>query len=253
MGYPPRAPWESVAGLTGLYGAMIAPIEPYGLRGAVWYQGESNTGEPERYEALLAGLMADWRGPFGAELPFLIVQLPDFGPAPTSPVASGWAALRDAQRRAVAADPHAGLAVTIDIGDRDDLHPANKQAVGRRLARAARHVVYGEDLTPSGPRPVDARRQGGRVAVRFADIEGTLLTYSANDAWGFELCGAEQASCRFVPGVVQGEQVFLEAAGETEPTRVRFCWGDGPVCNLYDASGLPAGPFELRVDERSLP
>ena len=134
IGRPPRAPWESVAGLTTLYNGMIAPLGPFGVRGAVWYQGETNADAPAGYQAILAGLMSSWRAQLGAELPFVIVQLPGFGPAPTAPVESGWSDVRDAQRRAVAADPHAALAVTIDLGERDDIHPINKRDVGVRIA-----------------------------------------------------------------------------------------------------------------------
>jgi len=251
VGRPPRAPWEPIAGLTTLYNGMIAPLGPYGLRGVVWYQGESNTDAAARYQALLAGLMSSWRGQFGADLPFLVVQLPGFGPVPTSPVESGWAELRDAQRRAVAGDAHAGLAVTIDLGERDDIHPINKRDVGSRLVRAARRVVYGEAITPSGPVPLAARREPGRIVVTFGDVEGKLVTYSASQAIGFELCGAEKASCRFAGGTVEADRVVLALGGAETPTRVRFCWGASPLCNLADRSGLPVGPFEMVITERS--
>jgi len=248
MGYPPRAPWESVGGLTSLHNAMIAPIEPYGLRGVLWYQGESNAGSAGRYQKLLAGLMSDWRREFGAELPFLVVELPNFGAPGAAPAASDWASLREAQRRAVANDPRAALVVTIDVGDRSELHPPNKQEIGRRLARAARHLIYGEAISPSGPRPVAARRAPNGIAVEFADVDGRLVTYSANQPIGFELCGRTQASCRFVDAELQSDhRVGLAAGRGAEPTRVRFCWGDAPVCNLYDQSGLPAGPFEIAI------
>ncbi|HWA01566.1 MAG TPA: sialate O-acetylesterase [Caulobacterales bacterium] len=243
-GYPPNAPWFSIGGMSPLYNAMIAPIGPYALKGALWYQGESNTGRYSEYEKLLGGLMRDWRGQFGADLPFLVVQLPNFGAAPTAPGHSDWASLREAQRRAVEADAHAGLAVAIDIGMNDNLHPPNKQAVGVRLARAARHVIYGEAIAPSGPRIAGARRDGASVIVSFADVEGALVAYSGAPL-GFELCGADEASCRFVGAVLHEASVTLENAGAA--TRVRYCWGDGPVCNLYDRSGLPAGPFEATI------
>ena len=249
MGYPPRAPWESISGLTSLHNAMIAPIEPYGLRGVLWYQGESNAGSAAQYQVLLPALMRDWRREFGVELPFLVVQLPNFGAPAAAPIASDWANLREAQRRAVAGDPHAALAVTIDIGDRHELHPPNKQEVGRRLARAARHLVYGERLSPSGPRASSARRERQGIVVVFADVDGRLVAYSAADPIGFELCGATQASCRYVKARMQPDGgVLLEPADVESPTRVRFCWGDAPVCNLYDESGLPAGPFELDIN-----
>jgi sialate O-acetylesterase len=248
MGYPPRAPWESIGGLTSLHNAMIAPVAPYGLRGVLWYQGESNAGSAGQYQKLLTGLMHDWRREFGADLPFLVVELPDFGAPPAAPAASDWASLREAQRRAVAGDSHAALAVTIDVGERSELHPPNKQEIGRRLARAARHLIYGEGVSPSGPRPVAARRGPTGIAVEFADVEGKLITYSANKPIGFELCGTNQASCRFTDAALQSDrEVLLDSGHEAAPTRVRFCWGDGPVCNLYDQSGLPAGPFELEI------
>jgi sialate O-acetylesterase len=249
MGYPPRAPWESIGGLSSLHNAMIAPIEPYGLRGVLWYQGESNAGDPGHYQALLSGLMADWRRKFGAELPFLIVELPNFGAPPPAPAASGWASLREAQRRAVASDSHAALVVTIDVGDRHELHPPNKQEVGRRLALAARRLVYGEAVPASGPVPLAARRDNARVVVTFDDVEGALVAYSAKRPMGFELCGADQGSCRFVDSVIESPRVLLDPADMAAPTRVRFCWGDAPICNLYDQSGLPAGPFEVPIQK----
>jgi sialate O-acetylesterase len=248
VGLPPQGPWHAIGGLTTLYNAMIAPLAPYGLRGALWYQGETNANTPDGYDRLLAGLMSGWRSAFGPDLPFLIVQLPNFGSAPRVPVDSGWARIRDLQRRAVAADRHAGLAVTIDVGDRKELHPPNKQEVGRRLARAARHVVYGEPITPSGPLPVSARRDAEHIVVTFADVEGGLVTYSSNQPIGFELCGAEQASCRFVSASIDGGTVVIDGGlGGASATRVRYCWGDGPICTLYDESGLPASPFEVTI------
>ncbi len=247
FGYPPRAPWESVGGLTTLYNAMIAPLGAFGLRGALWYQGESNTGEAGTYRSLLAGLMADWRHQFDAQLPFLIVQLPNYGAPPVKPGESGWADVREAERRAAAADPHAGLAVTIDIGDAHNLHPTNKQDVGRRLARAARHVIYGETLSSSGPVPLRATRAGAQVAVEFGDVERGLVAYSHDTPIGFELCGDAAGTCRFAESHIEGARVLLEIADAAPPTRVRYCWADSPVCTLFDLSGLPAGPFELKI------
>jgi sialate O-acetylesterase len=247
IGYPPRAPWESVGGLGTLYNAMISPLGSYGIRGVLWYQGESNTGEAETYQALLTGLMADWRRQFGAELPFLIVQLPNFGTPPVATGESGWAAVREAQRLAVAGDRHAGLAVTIDIGDAHNLHPTNKQDVGKRLARAARRVIYGEVLSASGPAALGAVRSGGRVAVEFGGVERGLAAYSHDSPIGFELCAEAAGTCRFAESHIEGNRVLLSAADVGQPTRVRYCWADSPVCTLFDLSGLPAGPFELRI------
>jgi sialate O-acetylesterase len=248
--WPPHAPWESLSGVSVLYNAMIAPLGKYGLRGVAWYQGEANAGlgDARRYQALLAAWMADWRRQFDAPLPFLIVQLANFGRLSTAPVDSGWAQLRDAQRRAVAADGNAGLAVTIDIGNRDDIHPANKQDLGRRLARAARRVVYGEQLSASGAQPQSAAREGDDVVVTLGDFEGKLLVIGAADPSGFELCGATQASCRFVRAQLRdGGKVALSDADARGATRVRFCWADSPLCNLYDSANLPVGPFEIAI------
>jgi sialate O-acetylesterase len=248
VGTPPRAPWEAVNGLSTMYNGMIAPLGRVGLRGAAWYQGESNAGRAETYERLLAGLFADWRQRFGADLPMLVVQLPQFGAPVPAPAASGWASLREAQRRAVLKDPHAGLAVTIDVGDRHELHPTNKQAVGARLARAARHVVYGEAISPSGPAAAGATRGPDGVVVTFADVDGALVTYSARQPIGFEVCGETQETCRFASARLDGSRVVLAAPDSAPVTRVRYCWGDAPLCNLYDKADLPAGPFEIQVN-----
>ena len=251
MANPPRAPWEATAGGSMLYNAMIAPLGRFGLRGVVWYQGESNASVPDakRYEGQLRTLMADWRRQFGASLPFLVVQLPDYGALAKMPVESGWALTREAVRRAVAADGNAGLAVTYDLGNRDDVHPTNKQEVGRRLARAARHVVFGESLSASGAQPKSARREGGSVVVSFGDFEGELVAYNAKDPSAFELCGSAAGTCKFVSArLTGGGTVTLDAAEVADPTRVRFCWADSPLCNLYDSTDLPVGPFELSVN-----
>jgi sialate O-acetylesterase len=248
MGRAPRAPWESVSGLTTMYNGMIAPLGRYGLRGAVWYQGETNADVPDGYQGVLASLMRSWREQFGMDLPFLIVQLPGYGAIPAKPVESNWSDVREAQRLAVAADAHAGLAVTIDLGEVEDIHPVRKLEVGARLARVARRVVYGETLAPSGPVPRAATRESGRIVVTFGDVDGTLVTYSSRQAIGFELCGAARESCRYASATADGNRVLLAVpAAEPPPTRVRFCWGNSPVCNLSDATGLPVVPFELSI------
>ena len=245
VGYPPRTPWEPVGGLSTLYNAMIAPLGHFGFRAALWYQGESNTGEWQAYQGLLSGLMADWRHQFGAGLPFLVVQLPNYGPQTSTPVESEWAGLREAQKQAVAHDSHAGLAVTIDIGDPQNLHPTNKQDVGRRLARAARHVVYGESLAPSGPVAISATRTDHKVVIEFQDVEGSLVAYSHDSPIGFELCGESPKSCKFADARLDGNRIELTDVPGAR--RVRYCWADSPVCTLFDGARLPAGPFELAI------
>ncbi|WP_454832872.1 sialate O-acetylesterase [Pseudoxanthomonas wuyuanensis] len=246
-GVPPLAPWLSASGKTTLYNGMIAPLGRYGFRGALWYQGESNTGESAAYRGLLRAYREDLRTRFGPDLPLLIVQLANYGAAPTRPAESGWAQLREVQRQVAAEDARTGLAVTIDIGDRYDIHPANKQELGRRLARAARHVVYGEKLPPSGSVPLAARREGEAVVVSFGDVSGDLIAYGADGPIGFELCGREAGSCRYADAEIRGNQIVLRAPLPTPATRVRYGWADSPVVTLFDGAGLPAGPFEIPV------
>ena len=247
----PRAPWEPNSGINVLYNGMIAPLGKFGLRGVAWYQGEANAGlgDARRYQAQLAALFTDWRRQFEFPLPFLVVQLANWNALATAPVNSGWAKLRDAQRRAVAEDGNAGLAVTIDIGNRDDIHPTNKQDVGKRLARAARHVVFGEKISASGAQPMAVRRTTTGVEVTLGDFDGQLLVIGAGDPVGFELCGSAQASCHFVRAQLgDGGVVSLSDPAPEKATRVRFCWADSPLCNLFDTEGLPVGPFELQIE-----
>ncbi|MGO4222858.1 sialate O-acetylesterase [Lysobacter sp. TAF61] len=244
---PPRAPWQTASGLSTLYNGMIAPIGKYGFRGMLWYQGESNTFEADRYADLLRMWRNDWRTRFGANLPALIVQLAGYGMPKTQPAESGWAGLREAQRIVANEDAHSGLAVAIDIGDHYDIHPANKQELARRLARAARHVVYGDKQPPSGPVPASARREGDAVAVTFADVTDGLVAFGADGPIGFELCGATQDSCHYADARISGNNVTLRAPAIANVTRVRYCWADGPVCTLFDGASLPAGPFETPI------
>ncbi len=243
---PPRAPWQSAAGLSTLYNGMIAPIGRYGLRGMLWYQGESNTFEAARYRELLAVLRDDWRTRFGAGTSFLVAQLANYGPAPSAPVESEWAALREAQRAVVADDADSGLVLAIDIGDRYDIHPTNKQELGRRFARAARHVVYGEALPATGPVAVSARRDGDSVVVAFDDVTDGLVALGAAGPIGFETCAAAEGSCRYATAEVRGTRVVLHDV-PASATRVRHAWADSPVVTLFDGAVLPAGPFELPI------
>ena len=244
----PRAPWEPYAGINILYNAMIAPLGKFGLRGVAWYQGEANAGldDAKRYQAQLQMLFTDWRRQFDFPLPFFVVQLANWNALATTPVDSGWARLRDAQRRAVLEDGNAGLAVTIDIGNRDDIHPTNKQDVGKRLARAARHVVFGEKLSAAGAQPKSVRRTTSGVEVTLGDFDGRLVVIGSRDPAGFELCGETQAGCHFVRAQLgEGGVISLEDSAPEKATRVRFCWADAPLCNLFDTEGLPVGPFEV--------
>ncbi len=143
--------------------------------------------------------------------------------------------------------------MAIDIGDRYDIHPANKQELGRRLARAARHVVYGEAIAPSGPVARSVQRERDSVRIRFDDVDTTLLSYGNDAPIGFELCGEASGTCRYASATLQGHDVSVRIPSGMTATRVRYCWADSPVCTLYDRSGLPAGPFELPITATSSP
>ncbi|MBV9548103.1 MAG: 9-O-acetylesterase [Alphaproteobacteria bacterium] len=245
----PMIPWGVTHGLTMDYNGMVSPIGAYNFKAAVWYQGESDLYFASRYRTNMAAMMGDWRALFrNTTLPFLIVQIPNYGEIPTKPTPSYWSDVREAQRLAVKDDKYAALTVNVDIGDPASLHPTNKQEAGRRLAIAARHIVYGEPVPPSGPEVTGAARNGDSVTIRFAGINGKLVGRSGVN--GFELCGATQASCRWAAASISGNGVTLAKAGNA--TRVRYCWGDAPVCTLYDTSGLPAGPFEVPISGRKL-
>jgi len=247
FGYTPRAPWDSHAGLSTIYNAMVAPLGAYGLRGVAWYQGESDVGVPG-YDDRLAAMMASWRRQFGNDaLPFLIVSLANFGASNVEPRASGWAELREAQRRAAGNDPQAAIVIAMDLGERGDIHPPNKQEVGRRLARAAGALAYRSGESPSGPEATRARRIGESIVVDFFGVGGRLVTWSGDRVTSLELCADTQESCRWAAGTAEGSTVRV--AGDGRPaTRVRYGWGESPVTNLYDEAGLPAGPFEVAIN-----
>jgi sialate O-acetylesterase len=246
-GVPPHAVWGFPLGFTWIHNAMIAPLRDYGLAGVAWYQGEADVGARGSYADRLGEMMRGWRGQFrDPELPFLIVSLANFGEPQVAPGQSSWAELREQQRVAAARDPRAELVVAMDLGERTDIHPANKLDLGHRLARAARRLAYGAP-EPTGPEAVRARRDGAGVEVEFAGVTGALHSWSASRATSVELCAETQASCRYADAVA--EEATLRVAGDGKPaTRVRYGWADVPVTNLYDEAPLPVGPFELPIE-----
>lgn len=241
IGSPPSAPWAGPNGAATIYNAMIAPLGPYGLKGAAWYQGETDVGTAG-YDRRLAALFGTWRKQFRSpNLPFLIVGLAGFGKPRSTPAPSGWAALVNDQRAGVQADRHAAFVPAIDLGEPEDIHPVNKEEVGRRLALAARSVAYGGGKL--SPLPISASRASAGVLVSFSK---PLQALSGASPIGFELCGATQETCRFRDARLAGNTVIIPEDGQPA-TRVRFAWGDYPVINLYDADLLPASSFELPI------
>ncbi|HVZ30674.1 MAG TPA: sialate O-acetylesterase [Asticcacaulis sp.] len=244
----PAVPWAVPVSLSTLYNGMIAPIEGYNIKLVAWYQGEANAYDGKEYQTLLPLLMADWRRAFGKpDLPFLVAQLASYGAPSTEPGKADFADLREAQRLTIDRDPHAALITTFDLGDRFDIHPSQKAVVGARFARAARALAYGQDISPGGPEAISVVREGANLIVKFRYAQGRLLTYSSNQAIGFEVC-SEAAHCTYAPALVEGDSIVLPNANRPEVTRVRYAWSDAPFANLFNLDDLPAVPFELRVE-----
>ncbi len=239
---PPSRPWQANDsgewGPSTLYNAMIAPLTPYPIRGAIWYQGESNASieRAPLYARLFGTMIQDWRRAWGVgDFPFLFVQLANFRTGSNA----RWPELREAQQQTLAL-ANTGMAVTIDIGNPTDIHPKNKQDVGRRLALAAR-ALDGEKIEYSGPMFRLAVPEGPAMRVWF-DHTGSGLTAKGGALTGFEIAGADRA---FVPAAahIDGNTVVVSSASVPAPAYVRYAWKDDPACNLYNAEGLPASPF----------
>jgi sialate O-acetylesterase len=231
-----------------LYNGMIAPLIPYGLRGAIWYQGESNASRPSEYRTLFPAMIRCWRDEWKqGDFPFLLVQLANYMAANAHPVESQWAELREAQALALKL-PNTGMAVAIDIGDAADIHPKNKQEVGKRLAAWGLNAFYGrKDVVPSGPLYAGMAVEGNRIRIRFEHVAGGLVVRGGGPLTGFAIAGPAPDGLprRFVwaDAVVDGETVVVSSPAVPDPTAVRYAWANNPACNLYNAAGLPAAPF----------
>ncbi len=232
---------------TVLYNAMVHPLQSYPIKGVLWYQGESNAAQDDafRYRDLFRAMITDWRAGWGqGELPFLWVQLAAFMPAAAEPGDSSWAVLRESQSAALAL-PRTGQAVAIDIGDADDIHPRNKQEVGRRLALAARAVAYGEKIEHSGPTYRSHEVRDGRIVLTFDHVGGGLewVGDASASLRGFAIAGADR---RFVwaDATIENGRVVVWSDAVPAPVAVRYAWADNPAgANLFNVDGLPASPF----------
>jgi sialate O-acetylesterase len=230
-----------------LYNGMIAPFTEYAVRGFVWYQGESNASRPEQYKLLLPALIRDWRNQWGTEeLPFLYVQLPNYMEVNYSPEESNWALLREAQLEALSL-PQTGMAVTIDLGEWNDIHPDNKKPVGDRLALAARKVAYGEqDIVYSGPIYRSYRKEGNRIILTFDHVGSGLLSGNGEELGHFAIAGNDK-KFRWAKAVIEDEAVVVWNDEIPDPVYVRYGWADNPeFANLYNREGLPASPFRTK-------
>jgi sialate O-acetylesterase len=247
LGDVPLTPWDPTKGTGSLYNGMVAPVTAYTVKGVAWYQGEANVHDPAGFGRLLPALIGQWRAAFGkADLPFLVVQLPNYGPVSQRAGVSKTAEVREHQRRTAQSLSRVGLTPIIDIGDRYDIHPGQKTIVGRRLALTARRVAYGEAVSQS-PSPMAVTRSGDALIVRFRDASGGLRTYSSDTAIGFEVCDADR-SCRYAAATVKGDSVTLPGANRPEVRFVRYAWSESPIVNLFNSEDLPVGPFEITVE-----
>lgn len=229
---------------TGLYNTMIAPTINYSIKGVLWYQGETNAGKPGEYHELLTALIADWRNKWHTpDLPFIYAQLPNFMEVQYSPAESQWAELREAQLKALHL-PNTGMAVTIDAGEWNDVHPLDKKDVGDRLALAAEQVAYGEKtIVSSGPVYQSAKIEGTKIVITFTNIGGGLIAKGGGELTQFAIAGADK---KFVwaNAVIEGDKVIVSNDDIANPLYVRYAWADNPDgANLYNKEGLPASPF----------
>ena len=244
----PRAPAgaDSPHRPGNLYNAMIAPLLDYAIKGAIWYQGESNAGRAYQYRKLFPTMIQDWRERWGVgEFPFLFVQLVNFLAVEPQPAESAWAELREAQTMTLDL-PNAGMAVIIEIGHPTNIHPINKQDVGKRLAMAALGIAYGKDVAFASPIYDSMSVEGETIRIRFKYVFDGLMTPDCAPVNGFAICG-EDHKFVWADAEIDGDTVVVSTNAVTKPIAVRYGWGNNPVCNLYSGAGLPVSPF--RTDD----
>ncbi len=228
---------------SALYNSMLAPLTPYAIKGAIWYQGESNAGAAYEYRALLPTLISSWRDAWGqGEFPFHIVQLANFMSRKDKPGQSAMAELREAQAMTAQALPRASLTVTIDLGEEQDIHYRNKRDVGERLALNALALDYGRKIEHSGPIFKSMERRGDKLLVEFEHAGKGLETKDGGPAKGFAICGSD-GNFVWADAVIENGKIILSSPSVKKPLEARYAWADNPDCNLSNKDGLPAAPF----------
>ena len=231
---------------TVLHNAMINPIAGYGIKGAIWYQGESNTGMAFQYRELFQKMITDWRNKWQeGDFPFIFVQLAAFNPKNAEPVEDAWAELREAQLMALKL-PNTGMAVAIDIGDGNNIHPSNKQDVGKRLALAALKVAYNEDIPYSGPIYKSMAVNGNTAIIDFDCVFQGLATSDGKKLKGFSIAGDDK-KFYWTDAKIVDNKVVVSSPKVSNPKSVRYAWSGNPECNMVNSAGLPASPF--RTDD----
>jgi sialate O-acetylesterase len=229
-----------------LYNGMIAPLIPYAIRGAIWYQGESNAGEAYAYRSLFPNMIRNWREDWGqGDFPFLFVQLAPWQPKPDEPPAGTWAELREAQLHTMRTVPNTGMAVITDCGDAQDIHPKAKEPVGARLALLARNIAYGQKIVGQGPVYKGMKVKGDRIVLSFDGV-GSGLEAKGGPLRGFTIAGEDR---NFVDAQAEivGRTVVVRSPQVPKPVAVRFGWSNCPDVNFFNKEGLPASPF--RTDD----
>ena len=238
---------------TALYNGMIAPLTNYAIKGIIWYQGESNAGRPKEYRKLLPALIADSRNQWNQEeLPFLYAQLPNFMDVNYLPSESNWAELRQSQLEVLEV-PNTGMAVTIDLGEWNDIHPGNKKPIGDRLALAAQKIAYNDDdVVYSGPVYTSATVDGNKVSLHFNHVGGGLISKDGEPLKWFAIAGYDKEFV-WAEAKIEGDKVVVWSEEVSHPAYVRYAWADNPAgVNFYNQEGLPASPFEAQVSDLKL-
>lgn len=244
-GLPPADMSENPNLPTSLYNAMIHPLVPYGIRGAIWYQGENNASRAYQYRELFPLVIENWRKDWGQDFPFYFVQLANYMKTSPQPADSDWAELREAQTRTLSV-ANTGMAVIIDKGDANDIHPKDKQTVGHRLALAARAQTYGEQIPYSGPMYRSYQVAGDKIILSFDHTDGGLKSGDGKALQGFAIAGRDH-KFHWAKAEIEGDKIVVSSPDVPYPVAVRYAWANNPVCNLYNGAGLPASPF--RTDD----
>ena len=224
---------------------MVAPVTQYAIKGFLWYQGEGNTSEPKEYAKYLPALIQDWRAKWNeGDIPFLYAQLPGFMEVEYAPSESDWAELRQSQLRVLSL-PNTGMAVTIDAGEWNDIHPLDKKDVGERLALWAERLAYGStDPDYSGPIYKSYTIEGNKIIINFSHTGTGLMVKGGGDLYYFSIAGADRKYV-WAHAKIDGDKVIVWSDKITNPVAVRYAWANNPEgANLYNKKGLPASPFE---------
>jgi sialate O-acetylesterase len=225
-----------------LHNGMIAPVAPFAISGALWYQGEANAGRAAQYRRLLPAMITDWRKTFGqGDFPFYIVSLAAFMQHRDQPGEDAWAELREAQAFTARAVTNSGLAVAIDVGDANDIHPKDKKEVGERLALLALANNYGRKVPCSGPTFVLAEEIPGALKLHFTNTDGGLMV--KGDKLGEFAVAGEDRKWFWADAKIEGDAVIVSSPNEPQPKTARYAWQSNPVATLFNGAGLPAVPF----------